>query len=224
MNAIQWAWTKFTQNVGTMLTLALAAILVYAVVYGLGFLVAQPFAPEADTFNFETGQIEEGGGNFWVYTAVLMLVAGIAIAAGFAVMTALTHAALKIARGEPVNPGAAFAGIPWGSVVVAAILIGIGSFVGLLLCYLPGLIWQFVTMYTMYFVIDRRLAPVDAIKASIQLTTQNLGPTLLFFLLAIVVGFVGALLCGIGLLVAVPVIVLGQAYTYRALQNEPVAP
>jgi uncharacterized membrane protein len=35
--------------------------------------------------------------------------------------------------------------------------------------------------------------------------------------------FVGAILCGIGLLVAVPVVIIAQAYMWRRLQNMPVA-
>jgi uncharacterized membrane protein len=35
--------------------------------------------------------------------------------------------------------------------------------------------------------------------------------------------FVGALLCGLGLFVAVPVCVIAQAYAYKVLRGQPVA-
>jgi uncharacterized membrane protein len=47
---------------------------------------------------------------------------------------------------------------------------------------------------------------------------------LLYYILAAVVVIIGALLCGVGLLVAGPVVLLGFAYTYRRLQGQPVVP
>ena len=64
----------------------------------------------------------------------------------------------------------------------------------------------------------------DAIKASFSFTTSNLGETILFFLLAAVVSAIGGIACGIGILVAYPVVLVGQAYTFRVLNNEPVTP
>jgi uncharacterized membrane protein len=65
---------------------------------------------------------------------------------------------------------------------------------------------------------------VDAIKASVSLVTSRIGETILFYLLAAVVLVVGAILCLVGLLAAVPVVLAGAAYTFRVLNNEPVAP
>jgi uncharacterized membrane protein len=45
----------------------------------------------------------------------------------------------------------------------------------------------------------------------------------LFFLATLLAYIVGALLCGIGLLAAIPVIYIAQGYTYRRLQGEQVA-
>ncbi len=48
------------------------------------------------------------------------------------------------------------------------------TFVGTLLCSLPGLVVGFATSYTMYFVIDRGLGAVEAIKVSVRLVMDNL--------------------------------------------------
>ena len=64
---------------------------------------------------------------------------------------------------------------------------------------------------------DRKLGAVDAIKASIDLVKNNLGPAIVWMLLALVCAIVGAIACGVGLLVAIPVILISQAYTVRAL-------
>ena len=43
-------------------------------------------------------------------------------------------------------------------------------------------------------------------------------------LLAFLCVVVGAIACGVGLLVAVPVVLISQAYTLRALTGGPIAP
>ena len=61
------------------------------------------------------------------------------------------------------------------------------------------------------------------IKASVAFVNANLGTLIGFYIASAIAIFVGALLCGIGLLAAIPVVVIAQAYAYRSLQGEPVA-
>ena len=82
----------------------------------------------------------------------------------------------------------------------------------------------FLTSYTLLFIVDKQMGAIDAIKASYELVTKNLGNTLVYWLLASLITLVGACLCGLGLLVAIPVALVGYAYTYRRLQNQPVVP
>ena len=51
---------------------------------------------------------------------------------------------------------------------------------------------------------------------------NNVGVLLLFFLASIAAYIVGFCACFVGLLVAIPVVVLAQAYTFRVLNNDPV--
>ena len=101
---------------------------------------------------------------------------------------------------------------------------GSPTFLGTLLCYIPGIIAAFLLDWTMFYVVDQDMAPVDAVKASVKFVTDHLGDTIVFYLLGIVVLIVGAILCLVGLLVAVPVILIGAAYTFRRLNGEQVAP
>jgi uncharacterized membrane protein len=57
----------------------------------------------------------------------------------------------------------------------------------------------------------------------VRLVTGHLGSTVVFYLLCAAVTALGALLCGVGLLVTVPVVLIGYAYTFRRLQDQPVA-
>ena len=109
-------------------------------------------------------------------------------------------------------------------VIGTAALIALITFVGTLLCYVPGLIAAFLLNWSMFYVVDKNLSPVDAIKASFSFTTGHLGATLVFYLLGVVAFIVGAVLCLVGLLVATPVVLIGAAYTFRRLHEEPVTP
>ena len=74
----------------------------------------------------------------------------------------------------------------------------------------------------MFFVVDRNMPAVEAIKASIDMVRNNVGPLLLFWLATLAITIVGACLCGVGLLVAIPVVVIAQVYTFRTFNNDPV--
>jgi uncharacterized membrane protein len=91
-----------------------------------------------------------------------------------------------------------------------------------LLCYFPALIVGYFTQFTLLFIVDKNLAATDALRASFQLCMNNPGPTILWYLLALVTIIAGAVLCLVGLLVAIPVVLVGLAFTYRRLQNDPV--
>lgn len=176
-------------------------------------------------FDPNTGEFEGGatsGGFFAGAMIVSLLFSAISWAVQLVIQAGIIKASLDLTRGRKIDLGSAFNGINWGQVIVASLLIGVGTFVGLILCILPGIVWIFMTWYTLYFVIDRDMSAVDAIKASIGLVKDNIGPLLLFFLAAIAAYIVGACLCGVGLLAAIPVVVIAQAYTFRTLTGDTV--
>ncbi len=76
----------------------------------------------------------------------------------------------------------------------------------------------------MYFILDQDLGAWESIKASFSFVKDNIGNLLLLLILTWIALFVGALLCGLGLFVAVPVVVIAQAYAYKMLRGQPVAP
>ena len=88
---------------------------------------------------------------------------------------------------------------------------------------MPGLIIGFLTSYSLYFVIDKNMSPVDAIKASIDLCTKNLGNTVIWYIVGGIIAVVGFIVCLVGALVSVPVVLIGTAYTYKKLTGQAVA-
>ena len=110
-----------------------------------------------------------------------------------------------------------------GPVVVLALIVGVAE--GVLrvipvVGFLLALVVQFFLLFAYYVLLDRHTQPVDAIRGSVELTQRSLGQTVVFYLLAALHLFVGALLCGIGLVIALPVVVLSTANLYRRLTGE----
>jgi uncharacterized membrane protein len=85
-------------------------------------------------------------------------------------------------------------------------------------------VFSFFALFTIAFATDRGLPAIEALKASFDTVRSNAGSTLLSWLVQFAIVLVGALLCGIGLVVAAPVALLIQVYTYRRLSGGSVAP
>ncbi len=111
----------------------------------------------------------------------------------------------------------------FGPFLVAAILQGLITFVGYLLCIIPGIIAAFLLWFTPFFVIDRHMAPTDALSASFNLVKSHAGVLVLFGIVSVVVYFAGAIVCLVGLLVSIPVVLIATAYMYKRMAGEPVA-
>ena len=100
------------------------------------------------------------------------------------------------------------------AVIVASLIVDIVTIVGLIACILPGLAVLIFTWSTTVAIVDRKLSPIDGIRASFDIVMKNFGSVLLAGLTFVGLILVGALLCGVGLLVTAPVAYLFLVYTY----------
>lgn len=195
-----YGWNKFTQHLGQILIAVLVLVAVQIVLQVLSYLVSDSLVIR------------------WAISLVAWIVSMI-IGAG------IVRGALNITEGKPLDPKTLLTPHKLGDVIVVSLLTGIATFVGLILCVIPGLLVMFFTSFSLYFLMDREeIGAIDSIKASLAFTRSNAGNVILWFLLSLATWFVGALICGIGLIVAVPVVLIGTAYTYKTLNNQPVAP
>ncbi len=226
-DAISYGWSKFKANPGPLVLMALilmAVVVTVSIVTNL--IAASIFVSDPSTaIDPDTGQVTlSGGSGFFASILVSMAVSLVVGLLAQILIAALIKGALDTVDGKAVSLGAMFEGWDKGAVLVAAIIVSVATAIGTLLCYLPGLVVGFLLSYTMFFVVDKQMAPVDAIKASVSFVTGNLGATLLYYVLGVLVVIAGAIVCGVGLLVAVPIVVVGAAYTFRKLQGEQVSP
>ncbi|MCW2785513.1 MAG: hypothetical protein JWP74_2030 [Marmoricola sp.] len=223
--AIKYGWAKFKSSPTTLLVPVLvtgvALIAVYVVMF---FVVLHPaFSTSVTVNNDGTIHYDNGPGFFLKLVLIGILVVVISVVAQI-IFAALIKGGLDVADGKTPAIGELFEGWDKGQVLVAAVIVGAGTGIGSIFCYVPGIVFAYLAQYTQYYVVDKHMSPIDALKASFSLTTSHFGSTFVFYLLAGVVIFVGAIPCGVGLLAAVPVVLIGQAYTFRMLHNEPVSP
>lgn len=228
MEALQYGWAKFRQNPAGILVPGLIVLLIViaievvvqlvlaATILGTHDCTVEAFGVSVDA---------ECGPGFFARQFGAAIGAGIGTFLSTIFFAGLVKSALEIVDGrEPLNVGGVLGYVGRSSVITTALFLAALSAVGTFLFWIPGIIVSFLTAFTVFFVVDRDLAGIDAIKASAQFVIAHIGDTILFFLLGIVAIVVGALACLVGLFVAVPVVFLGAAYTYRVLQGQPVSP
>lgn len=226
-NAVNYGWAKFTQNLGQILLAVIVLVGVLIVIQLVGYFVGRAVACDPEvSYNATTGsvKVDNCGGIFTLQNTVSWIFSLISWVISMIIGAGIVRAALDITEGKELDPKTILTPTKLGEVIIASLLIGIATFVGFILCIIPGLLVMFFTSYTLYFLMDKpQLGAVDAIKASFEFTKANAANVIVWFLVSVVAWFIGALLCGVGLIVAVPVILIGTAYTYKTLNNEPVA-
>lgn len=224
-NAFSYGWNKFTANLGQILLAVLILVGVLIALEVVGYLIGQAVACDPSVKLNSDGTIEtDNCGIFTLSNVVSWLFSLISWIVSMIIGAGIVRAALDITEGRQLEASTVLKPNKLGEVVIASIVIGIATFIGFILCVIPGILVAFFTSYTLYFLMDRQeLGAMDSIRASFEFTKNNAGNVILWFLLSVVAWFVGALLCGVGLIVALPVVLIGTAYTYKTLNNEPVA-
>lgn len=210
-SAISYGWKKFQEYAKEFIILVLA---VFAVIVVLAIVSQVALLPAL------TG--DDSG--FVLAMVGIAVVSVIQFVVGFIVQAGVYRAALGVTKGQAPSVSQLTDTTNLGPFVLTVLLVGLGALVGYILCFIPGLIWIVLTAYAPIIAIDRGGSPVDAIRQSIRWVMDNLGQVLLILIVSYLVYVVGALLCGVGLLVSIPVALVAITYSYRALNNEPVVP
>ncbi len=205
-DAIGYGWKGFTANLGPLVLIGLVLILAS----GLSNWLSQGF-------------------DSWLLTligSILSLFISLVIGLG------LIRAALAILDGGRPSVEQLVSTKDIGPYIIASLLVALIVTVGLILCVIPGLIAGFLLQFYGYAILDRKTdsvttapesSPTGAIRASFEVVAANIGPLIVLALLCFVVNVAGALLCGVGLLVSVPVTAIAVAYAWRYFSGGRIA-
>ena len=206
-DAIGYGWRGFTQNIGPLVVIGLILVLT----------------------SIATNWLSRGFDNWLLSLAGSALALFISLVIGLG----LIRAALAIVDGRRPSVEELLSTRDIGPYFVASIIVAVIVTVGLLLCVLPGLIAGFALQFYGYAIIDHKVdavatapqsSPTGAIRASTQVVSANVGPLILLALLCFVLNIIGAILCGIGLLVTLPVTAIAVAYAWRYFSGGRITP
>ncbi|MEZ5151721.1 MAG: hypothetical protein R2803_11480 [Rhodococcus zopfii] len=201
-DAISYGWSKFSQNAGVWIGFMVVAFVIQGVI------------------NLIFGGFDTSG-EFTLWRAIGAVVGAIV---GYLIQAAYVRGALHEIDGNKPAFGSFFQFTNVAAVIIASVIVALATIIGFVLLIIPGLIVLFLTWWTLPFVIDRNQDAIAAIKSSVQAVSSNVGTLLLLALAVVGLNIVGALLCGLGLLVSVPVTIIASTYAYRVTTGGPVAP
>ncbi|MED5813948.1 hypothetical protein VST63_16435 [Mycolicibacterium sp. 050232] len=218
-DAFSWAWNKFTKHPVELIVPTLVFGLIYGVVQFIFRMIQSPFTTVDSS---DPGSVSFSMGAAGIAVSLVLVLVGVVIAA--VIQSAYIGGMLDIANGVPVTIGSFFRPRNVGNVIIASVVSSIIIGIGLILCIVPGILAAIALMFTTVAVLDRNLPGIEGVTSSFEVSKANFGSVALTWLVTAVLGFVGALLCGVGLLVAYPLLSLITVYAWRRLSGGQVAP
>ena len=226
-DAVTWAWNKFTQNAVTLIVAALGYVVAIVASAIVASVLPAVFGESTNSsYTDAYGNTVSGVNVQYGAASLAVMFIGyiLLLAVTFYMAAGMLTGCLDIADGKPVSIGTFFKPRNIGPVILTILLVFVGVSIGTIACIIPGIIFGFLAQFALMYAIDKSLSPVDAIKASIATVRANVGPAILAWLVQYAITLVGELLCGVGLLAALPVALLIQVYTYRKLSGGQVVP
>ena len=100
---------------------------------------------------------------------------------------------------------------------IANIICFIVTYIGLILCIIPGLFIATRLQFYIYFIVEKDCNALDALSKSWEYTSGETLNLMLFVLALVLINFIGVLCCGIGVLVTAPMSTIAMALVYRRL-------
>ncbi|HMP89134.1 MAG TPA: hypothetical protein PJ991_02975 [Kiritimatiellia bacterium] len=96
--------------------------------------------------------------------------------------------------------------IPYLGQLINSVILSVGIATGILM---------------IFHLVSRKISPADSWKSWLEVFRANWGPLLGFYILALIIGGVGLLACGVGLIVTAPIYlcILGTAYISMVKQS-----
>ncbi len=191
--AFRAGWRGFTGNIGPLLVVALV---VWVVTGSVNWL-----------FNDTTGVVQFLGSVLSFFLGQLVAVVWITLA-------------LRIIDGGEISEQSLLPnGATLVSYIIASLLFSLMFGIGLVLLIIPGIFVALIFGLYGWALVDKQLPPIDALRASSQLTSGHRGQLFVFGLAAIGINIVGLLLLLVGVLVTSAVTLIAAGHVYRQLDG-----
>ncbi|MBU1261532.1 DUF975 family protein [bacterium] len=192
--AIRFGWDTMKSNLGFFIALLIVTFLII-------------FVP-----SFISGLIKERASALSIIIDIVVWVLQLVIGMG------LIRIALKFCGNEKGEFADIFSCFSlffkylFSSVFYGLIVLG-----GIILLIIPGIIWAIKFQFFSYFIVDKGLGPIEALKRSSAITKGTKWNLFLFSILLILINLLGILCLFIGLFATLPITMVAQAFVYRQL-------
>lgn len=199
---VKFAWDKVKSNFGLFLGVQILGLIV-------SLLILSAIALSL------IGSYEEGIPPLFFVFNLVFLVFMTALQAG------LIQASLLVADGEQASIGDAIPGFSiFFKFLIAFILYCVVVVVGTLFFLIPGIIWSVQFMFFGYFIVDKELGPVKALRRSSQITKGIRADLFVFTLIIYILNLIGEMVLLVGLFVTMPMTLIALARIYRKLLGQ----
>ncbi len=159
---------------------------------------------------------------FWLihspmYWGTLGLQVGAAVFV-YPLYTGIMRAGLRVFRGEVMNPGMIFEfnGMYWRLVGLWALTIP-AMFVGIMLCYIPGLMVIVISNIAQLLVIERKMNVLEAIDLSARSLWPSIWTAVGVIFVAALASCAGLVACCVGMIVTMPIMYIACGILYAQL-------
>ena len=210
--AISYGWRKVTSNLGPWILVAL----IFIAVNVAWNLVTGGFDQFTDAYDFGDTNLAAVTGI--TFTSVLLSVVGTVIS--YLVTAFFTRGALDESTGRRPDVAAFFRIGNVVNVLLAALIVGVLTSIGLVLCILPGIAVAIFSAFVYYFTLDQGQDAITAVRSSWSLVAKNFGSVFLLLLALLGINLLGAIPFGLGLFVTIPLSYVAVAFAYRRLVGQ----
>lgn len=207
--AISYGWRKVTSNLGPWILVAL----IFIAVNVAWNLITGGFDRLQDQFDYTDTNFAAVSGI--TFASVLLGLVGTVIS--YLVTAIFTRGALDEVDGRRPDVAAFFRIGNVVNVLLAALIVGILSYIGLFLCILPGLAVLLFSVFVYYVALDQGVDAITAVRTSFSLVAKNFGQVFLLMLALFGINILGAIPCGLGLFVTIPLSYVAVGFAYRRL-------
>ncbi|KZM76538.1 hypothetical protein [Cellulosimicrobium sp. I38E] len=207
--AISYGWRKVTSNLGPWILVAL----IFIAVNVAWSWISGGFDQFQDQYDFTDTNFAAVSGI--TFTSILLGIVGTVI--GYLITAFFTRGALDEVDGRRPDVAAFFRIGNVVNVLLAALIVGILTGIGFVLCILPGFAVLLFSAFVYYVALDQGVDAITAIRTSFSLVAKNFGQVFLLLLALFGINILGAIPCGLGLFVTIPLSYVAVGFAYRRL-------
>ncbi|WP_413532367.1 hypothetical protein [Empedobacter brevis] len=199
-----------------ILAIVIAFVINFAINFFLGLVISAPTMVISDPSDINEVLSEASSPLAWAGNIISIVVS--------AALAPITVSVLTMAKKFNKHENPDFSDLfvhykdgKFGVIFTTYLAVQFLGLIGVLLCIIPGVIFYVTSILAIPFVLFTNFTTTEAIKSSVSILFKNFGTAFLFCLACFGVAILGVLACGVGLLVAIPLISIATYVLYETI-------